>query len=167
MQYTSSQANKLLQKLNSDHRSLLEKESICTHYLLTPGESADDVRPAYNFLETQKELDCLERKIRIVKHAINLFNTQTIIPEFNITIDEMLVLLPQLSSRMSKLKLMKDMLPKQRFSSSGSTTLVEYRYANYDISEAEAEYNKAYETLSRAQLALDTLNNTLTFEIDI
>ena len=49
------------------------------------------MRPAYNFKEMRDAQDELEKKIRKVKHAINVFNTVTIIPDFDITIDEMLV----------------------------------------------------------------------------
>ena len=96
MQYTSSQAGKMLRKLNDDHAALLKKEEMSKDFLVSLGENAESVRPEYDFLSTQKELEEIERKIRIVKHALNVFNSQTVIPEFGITIDEMLVLIPSL-----------------------------------------------------------------------
>ena len=47
----------------------------------------------------QEQLADIEQKIRKLKHTINVFNTMTVIPEFGITIDEMLVYLPQLNTR--------------------------------------------------------------------
>ena len=169
MQYTSAQANKLLKKLQDAHHDIERKEFLSKEYLLSTDENADDVRPEYDFLKTQNELDTIERQIRAVKHAINLFNTQTVIPEFNMTIDEMIVFLPQLNAKKNKLSNMKSVLPKIREQSMShkSSGLVEYRYANYDIAEAEQEYEKVCDMLSRAQVALDTINNALTFEIDI
>ena len=62
---------------------------------------------------------------------------------------------------------MKNRLPKVRQTSSFRTNIIDYSYANYDIKAVEEEYAKVSDTLSKAQLALDTLNNTETMEIDI
>jgi hypothetical protein len=42
---------------------------------------------------------------------------------------------------------------------------VEYNYSNYDIEQAEADYEKAADELARAQTALDTVNTTVEFEV--
>ena len=39
-------------------------------------------------------------------------------------------------------------------------------YANYDIAAVEADYEKAADELSRAQLALDAVNQRETFELE-
>lgn len=170
MKYTSSQAGKMLRKLNDDHAALLRKEEMSKDFLVSLGENAESVRPEYEFLSTQKELEEIERKIRIVKHALNVFNSQTVIPEFDITIDEMLVLIPQLSKRKQKLATMKGKLPKMREQSNGYariSSVVEYRYLNYEVSEVESEYEKVVELLAKAQMALDLANNSQTLEIDL
>ena len=107
----------------------------------------------------------MEQKIRRVKHAINLFNTTYTVPGFDLTIDEMLVLIPQLTKRKNKLAEMKEKLPKTREQTYSKSNIVDYRYINYDSDEAASEYEKAAEQLSRAQTALDTVNNTETLEI--
>lgn len=170
MKYTSSQAGKMLRKLNDDYAALLKKEEMSKDFLVSLGENAESVRPEYDFLSTQKELEEIERKIRIVKHALNVFNSQTVIPEFDITIDEMLVLIPQLSKRKQKLAAMKGKLPKMREQSNGYariSSVVEYRYLNYEVSEVESEYEKVVELLAKAQMALDLANNSQTLEIDL
>ena len=169
MKFTSAQANKYLRKLNDDYSALQKKEDLSKEFLVTLGENVETVRPEYDFLTTHGELTEIERKIRVVKHALNVFNTQTIIPEFNITIDEMLVLIPQLNKAKQKLALMKSKLPKMREQNSYSraSSLVEYRYINYDIKEVEKEYEKVAETLSKAQIALDLVNNSFEIEIKI
>ena len=110
-------------------------------------------------------VDEMEQKIRRVKHAINVFNTTHTVPGFDLTIDEMLVLIPQLTKRKNKLAEMKEKLPKTREQTYGKSNIVDYRYINYDSNEAASEYEKAAELLSRAQTALDTVNNTETLEI--
>lgn len=47
-------------------------------------------------------------KIRKVKHAINVFNTVTNVPDFDMIIDEMLVFFPQLTKKCETLSRMKD-----------------------------------------------------------
>ena len=134
-------------------------------FLVSLGEDPESVRPPYDFQETQDALDEMEQKIRRVKHAINLFNTTHTVPGFDLTIDEMLVLIPQLTKRKNKLAEMKEKLPKTREQTYSKSNIVDYRYINYDSDEAASEYEKAAEQLSRAQTALVTVNNTETLEI--
>ncbi|MCH5349389.1 MAG: hypothetical protein J1E40_08710 [Oscillospiraceae bacterium] len=168
MKCTSAEAAKILRQLNEDYSALLGMESKSMDFIAALNEDVESVRPKYDYEETQKKLAGLENKIRTVKHAINVFNTTHIIPEFNMTIDQMLIYLPQLSQRKDKLYMMKNRLPKTREKSSYSgSNIIDYRIVNYDIEAAEADYNEAAELLSKAQTALDLINTTETMEIDI
>ena len=71
MRYTSSEANKLLRRLTEERDALLVKELKSSTFLAAMGEDVDSVRPDYDYAQTQKELEELDRKIRMVKHAIN------------------------------------------------------------------------------------------------
>ena len=64
---------------------------------------------------------------------------------------------------------MKQMLPKSRAAASygDSRNIIDYIYTNYDIKEAEKAYNDAADELAKAQNALDYVNVTAEFEIDI
>lgn len=167
MKYTSAEAAKILRQLNEDYSSVLNMEAESCSFIAAVSEDIETVRPEYDFMGTQQKLAELEEKIRKVKHALNVFNTTRIIPGFNMTVDEMLVYIPQLTRKKAKLAGMKDRLPKVRQNSNFRTNIIDYSYANYDIKAAEAEYIKISDTLSKAQLALDTLNSTETMEIDI
>ena len=46
------------------------------------------------------------------------------------------------------------------------SSIIDYTYANYDIAAVEADYEKAADELSRAQLALDAVNQRETFEFE-
>ena len=167
MTYTSAQANKLLKKLNDEHAALLDKESRSKEFRAAMGEDVESVRPAYDYADTQKKLAELEQRIRKVKHAINVFNATHVIPDFGMTIDEMLVYIPQLTQRKNKLADMKACLPKQRVEEQygRQSNIIDYSYANYDLAAVEADYEKVSDELSRAQLALDAVNQRDTFEL--
>ena len=168
MRVTSAQAAKLLRQLNDELRALQLKEANSSSFVAAIQEDVESVRPAYNFKEmrdAQAEVEC---KIRKVKHAISVFNTTTIIPDFDITIDEMLVYLPQLNRQCEVLSKMRDAMPKVRVSSGyPGGNIIDYKYANYDIEEVGRYYAELSDTLAKAQTVLDLVNSTVEFEIDI
>ena len=155
MNYTSAQANKLLKKLNDEYTALLDKETRSRDFRAAMGEDVESVRPVYDYAETQIRLAELEAKIRKLKHAINVFNATQTVDGFDMTIDELLVYIPQLTKR--KNKRVEEQYGRQ-------SSIIDYTYANYDIAAVEADYEKAADELSRAQLALDAVNQRETFE---
>lgn len=167
MKYTSAEAAKLLRQLNDDYCALLEKEMQSREFVAAVGEDIESVRPEYDYRTTEIRLAELEEKVRKVKHALNVFNTTHTVPGFDMTIDSILVLIPQLTSKRNKLAVMKAKLPKVRENNLGRSPIIDYRYANYDIKAVEEDYEKVSAMLAKAQTALDLLNNTETMEIDI
>ncbi|MCR5467243.1 MAG: DIP1984 family protein [Lachnospiraceae bacterium] len=165
MKYNSAQAAKLLSKLQQDFDQLAVFEANAKTFLASVGEDPESVRPEYDYKATKKELDALSAKIRKVKHAINAFNTTTVVPEFGITIDELLVYIPQLSAKKAKLRGMADTLPKARENNYGKSNIIDYRIANYDIKQVKKDLDAVTEELSKAQLALDTINHSVEFDI--
>ena len=169
MKMTSAQAAKELRKLNDQHEALLAMEKKARTFVISIQEEPESVRPDYDYASRQEELADLEEKIRQLKHAINTFNVSTEVPGFDMTIDQMLVYIPQLTARKKKLDYMRKKLPKERVETGygRNTNLVEYTYANYDIAAAEADYIKTTDVLSAAQNALDTVNTSVEFEMEI
>ena len=167
MNVTSAQAAKLLKKWSEDLSAAEDREKKSSVFNAALGEDVESVRPSYDFTETQTEISALEGKIRRLKHAINIFNTTHTVPEFGMTIDEMLVYIPQLTKRKNKLGEMRAALPKKRVEVwGGNRGVIDYAYANYDPAVVSTEYDKVTETLSQAQLALDRVNSTETFAFD-
>lgn len=167
MKLTSAEANKLLRKLHEDHNVLLHRETEARVFVAATTENLDDARPEYNYAETQQQqLADLEARIRALKHAINYFNISQTIDESGMTFDQALVYIPQLSDRKRKLAMMHSMQKKSRNTSTKSTNLIEYTYANYDIEQTEHDFQTASEELARVQNALDLVNSTVLFEID-
>ena len=148
---------------------LKQNESKTSSFLASISEDAEEVRPEYDYTLMQEKQISLETKIRKLKHALNVFNTTRIIPEYGFTIDEILVYLPQLTKRCSKLSIMKDALPKVREDTAymHGVSIIDYRYANYDINQVNTDYQKFSDELAKAQMAFDLVNNTVEFEIDM
>ena len=169
MKYTSAEAAKLLRRLNEEHEALLQLESQSNQFVAAVSEDVDSVRPDYDLVNVQARLAALEAQIRKVKHALNVFNSTHEVPGFGMTIDQMLVYIPQLSQRRMKLRGMAGALPKTRVRgrSAVNSSVIEYIYANYSVEEAKAQADAASDELARAQTALDKVNSTETMEIDL
>lgn len=170
MEYTSAEAAKLLRKLNEEKSQLETMERQSSVFNAALGEDVESVRPEYDYASVQKELIALDEKIRSVKHTINAFNVTQIVPGFEMTIDQMLIFIPQLTARKQKLQQMSLHLPKVRDSVTAfgrSSSVIDYSYANYDLSEVKKDLQEVSELLAKAQTALDVVNNTEKMEIDI
>ena len=167
MQLTSAQAAKLLRRLKEEKDLLNSEEKNSKSFVAAIQEDVDAVRPAYDFAAMQARLESLDARMRKLKHAINVFNTTTIVDGFDMTIDEMLVYLPQLGEKKEKLTQMSKMLPRRRNDRDyNSSNNIEYLYANFDIEEARAELNRVSELYAKAQTMLDLVNNRDTFEFE-
>ncbi len=167
MKYTSAQANKLLRQLQEARTAVLRSETQSRTFVAATVEDVEAARPAYDYAATQAKLQALEEKIRRVKHAVNAFNLSHKVEGFDMTVDQMLVYIPQLSERKNKLGAMGSVLEKTRLSNAGRSSIIEYEYANYDLERVKADYTAVTAELARAQLALDKLNNTEAMEIDL
>lgn len=165
---TSAQAAKVLRKLNDDRSSLFVLQNNSKEFIASVGEDPESVRPDYDFADMQARIAEIDEKIRILKHRINVFNSTTKIEGYDMTIDEALVYIPQLTARKNYLSSMKNRLPKVREDYSGrSSSIIDYRYLNYDLASATAEYEKVSKLLSDVQTALDLTNTTKTFDFDL
>lgn len=166
MTYTLQEAAKLLKTLNEELAACNSLEEQQRVFVAATTEKIEDVRPEYDYAQTRAEKNEIRRKIRIVKHAINVCNTVTEVPGFDMTIDQLLVLIPQLTADKNKLYKMMDRLPKRRYESYNKTNLIEYEYANYDIDAAKADYTAVAQRLIEAQTVLDRLNGSVTVDIE-
>ena len=171
--YTSAEAAKLLKALEEEIKELRADEERMATFNVAVEEDPESVRPEYSYADTQQKLDALSARVRKVKHAINVFNTTHTLPGFNdLTIDQALVYIPQLSNRKETLRKMAAHLPKERVEDSnyrfGSrTSFVDYEVTNYDAIDARAAYDRTADTLAKLQLALDTVNTTETMDIEV
>lgn len=169
MKLTSAQAVKLLRRFNEEYAMLVEEEKSSRVFTAAIQENIEAVRPPYDFASFQEKLDAIDTKIRVIKHAINLFNTTHEVPGFGMTIDEVLVCLPQLTRKKNKLTQMSRRLEKERVDGcyGSSSTNIEYTYANYSVREVREMLAEVSEMQGRLQTALDIVNTQEIMEIDI
>ena len=165
MQITSAGANKLLRKLEDDKHYILSKEASSCTYVMTEG--AEALIPPYDYRKTAEELEVIEVKVRKIKHALNVFNSTTILEGLDITIDEALVKMAQLNQRKATLDVMRCRLEKERIANFGRSNVVEYTCINYDLKEIQADYQAISQQIMDIQLALDFTNQTKLFELEV
>lgn len=161
---TSAEAAKILRKLEEDKAVLLEKETKLRQYHAAVSEDPAELKPDYDFIKYQSEILAIDEKMRKIKHCINVFNSTTEVID-SMTIDEVLIYLPQLNSLKRKYYTMQSVAPKIRCSIVGS--VIDYIYANYDPEVVKMCYEDTADIINRYQMALDTVNNTVEFEIPV
>lgn len=166
---TSAEAAKLLRQEQDSFDMLISQESQSREFNAAVNEDVDSVRPDYSYDEVQKALEKSQERVRIIKHAINVFNTTHEVGDTGMTVDQILVYIPQLTKMKIRLYRMQDRLPKQRVASygMGSNAVIDYSYANYDIETVRKEYKAVQEELMKIQTALDTLNTSEKMVIEL
>ena len=168
MKYSSKKLGKILGMAEDELESLMKRERDVLFFNAAVGEDVESVRPAYDFAQTQKEKDLLEAKIRKIKHALNVYNATTVVPEIGMTIDQALIYLPQLVKKKSQYFDLKNAQVKARVpNAANKLNLIDYKYANYDIAEAAARYDEASAALAKAQMSLDKANSVEAIELDL
>lgn len=166
---TSAEASKMLKKILEEKSLILANERQSCVFNAALGEDVESVRPAYDYAAAQAALESCNRRIRLLKHAINRFNAAQTVGDTGMTIDQALVYIPQLTEMRGRLFEMQNRLPKQRTSVGGigSNTVIDYRYTNYPVEAAKRDYTRVSDELRRVQTALDVVNTTVTMEIEL
>ena len=167
MKMTSAEANKLIKQLKDQIRLLESQEKNLISFIAATSENVEEVRPAYSYEETAAKYDELEAAIRNIKHALNRFNASTVPEGTDMTIDEILVFLPQATERLRKLSVMLSRPAKLRAEDTGRTSIIEYEYLNYDLATVQKDYDALVEKKTKVMTALDLVNNTVSFDVEI
>ena len=156
---------KRINALKEELKDLEGYENKSSSFSFNLGQDKEALRPSYDFEETQKRYMELTQEIIQLKHAINLFNTTTMVPEFNMTVDQMLVYLPMLRERKQTLQKMKDE-PMCGHSSSITYRGVRYTYSIYSVKKVTEDYRRIADEYAKAHTALDLVNATGEIEVD-
>lgn len=167
MKLNSAQCNKLIRKWKDEIQSLYSVEN--TRSIYTEVEGVTPVIPPYSYETTRTGVAELRSKIVKVKHALNVHNTEHVIDSLNMTVDEVLITMAQLTTEKLRVDGLRKHAPRiiKERTFGGNTHNVEYDVANYNIADAEQDYNILDKRITELQLALDLDNNTVQFEVDI
>lgn len=166
MKVTSAVASKKIKMLEEEKLRILQLENSSRIYTRAVGETVEP--PAYDYEKTKSDLKKIEMKIRKIKHAMNVFNTNTFLDSVGLYIDEALVEMNMLNRRKETLKNMSNRLPEERVGQlfGRSNTVVEYEYVNYDLETVKKDFEECTQRIFDIQIALDTANQTVLFEIE-
>ena len=166
---TSAYANKLIRSFEEEKSFWLTKESESSTYVVSVGE--DPVIPEYDYAEVAEKIAELDEKIAIIKHALNVFNSQARIQvgDTEMSVDTILIRMAQLNRRKVVLDGMRKQLPKVRVDSGfyGRNANPEYRHINYDLELVKKDFDEISKAIADMQIALDHFNQTELFDVDI
>ena len=164
MKLNSDAANKIIKNTQAEIEMLLAKENVGKTYTYSNGE--DIYKEPYSFTDTQNKLAALREKVRKLRHAINVFNINTQLPEFGCTIDEALFRMSVMNADKKRLYALLQIPDKTRNRSFGGKE-ADYTCRNFDIAEVQAAYDKVCNDLMAIQQAINMANLTSYFEVDI
>ncbi|MBQ0000329.1 MAG: hypothetical protein KBT01_02160 [Clostridiales bacterium] len=167
---TSAYANKILKSLEEDKEFWVNKESTSITYVAALNE--EPVIPEYDYAEVAATIEEIDKKIAVIKHALNLSNATARVQVGNeeMSVDTILIRMAQLNKRKLLLDHMRKQLPKVREALpafGGKNAVPEYRYINYDLDLIKQEYERISVSIMEMQMALDIYNQTVQFEVDI
>lgn len=170
MKMTSAYANKMLKQLAEDKVFWTNKEANSCVYTAAAGETP--VVPDYDYRQVADKIAEIDRKVCVIKHAINLANVmgEVTVDGEKMPIDMVLVRMAQLNSRKNMLDYMRKQEPKTRketVSYGNRVPAPEYQYINYDLELIKQEYENISEKIMKLQLELDKYNQTAEFEVEL
>lgn len=168
MKITSALANKELKSLNEKKDMLIEIEKQNSIFTVEKSEDTELNRPPFDFEKNYNELQEVCEKIRLIKHAINVFNTTTLVGNTGMTVDEVLVALPMLRERKRALSELAIKNPRERTKTMYrySNNFIEYDIINYSLDYVKKELEKTDAKINELLLQLDKTNSTIEFEIN-
>lgn len=167
---TSAYANKMLKSLEEDKAFWINKESVSSMYTAAIGE--EPVIPEYDYSEVAATIEKIDKKICVLKHAINVNNAtaKVQVGGEEMSVDTILIRMAQLNKRKNVLDYMRKQMPKTREAQNSygaRSSAPEYRYINYDLDLIKQEYERISEMIMEMQMALDYYNQTVQFEVKI
>ena len=151
--------------MEDDKKKWLSEEALSREYHAAVGENPQDLKPNYDFSTTQEAIEKIDLKILKIKHALNVFNSTTEVGHTGLTIDQVLIRLPQLMQTKIKLYSMRDCPAKRRYGISGN--VIDYIYTSYNPAEAATYYDTVCSYIDKLHLELDKVNMSVEFEVDI
>ena len=153
-----------IKKLEARKQSLLNKEARNSFSKYSENEEIKSTNE-YSYLDTRKEVNAIDSRIRHLKYLLSKNNIETIIDSFNMSLTEGLIYLSQLTKEKSVISLLasKDKITR---TSNNYSALVEYTTLNYDLTKVKEDLEEIENKISSLQIAIDRANLTNEIEVD-
>ena len=133
MKLTPDGAQKLIHSLEEERKQLVDQINKLALFVVAVSEgNPEELRPEFDFTATVDGIRSIDEKIRKIKHARNVFNTTTVLPEEKMTVDEALVLMATLNNNYGYFADLGNRQPKTRNRTQYKGE-IEYTYTNYNI----------------------------------
>lgn len=162
MKMTITAANREIKRLK-DELSRIKEEELSSR-VITHSEGEEPIQVTYDFQATQARIDEINQKIVKIRHAVNLFNVNYVIPSVGLTVDAVLIRVAMMSEEKKKLQ---EMLRIQEVSRQASYRSVEISHRNFDKAQVEDRFRHLSDDLERMWAELDLVNLTETIDVDI
>lgn len=151
---TINEIGKRIGDLKKERERLIEKDKKLRVFRSSEFEDLEKLRPDYDYVGLQSELDRVEEEIRnLTAKAVTILATERVKEYHDMTILEMMFFLRGLEAKEERLYEMTTHLEKERHFS--SSLLLEYEYINYDISKVEEDLGKTREELEKIRTFFD------------
>ena len=161
MKLCNAEVIKKIKDLEEQKKEILldEQRNCMTRYQT----ETDMIDTGYDFGQTRKAVENINKEIMQLKHMLNVSNSTVIVEEFGLTIGECLVYMAQQNNEKAVLEQLSRYQSKSRATLYNGT--VEYTVANYDVEACKDRLNGMKETIRKLQLAIDrvNLNNMIEF----
>lgn len=162
MKMNSDYANKTIKNLQAEIDSILQAEN--TNKTYSYGVTEQPMIPEYSFSATQARLSALRDRMAALRHAINLFNVTTKVPEYDLTVDEALGRMSMLNNEKKRLYALLQIPEKTRERVYGSRE-ADFVCRNFDLAEVQAAYDSVSQELMQLQQAINIANLTISFDV--
>ena len=151
---TINEIGKRIGDLKTERERLIGKDKKLRVFRASEFEDLEKLRPDYDYVGLQSELDGVEKEIRnLTAKAVTILATERVKEYHDMTILEMMFLLRGLEAKEERLYEMTTHLEKERHFS--SSLLLEYEYINYDINKVEEDLRKTREELEKVRTFFD------------
>lgn len=164
MKMSNYEAIKMIKQLTSEKEELQISERANSIVVY----SADETPPksSYSFEDTRAQIEAIDKKIRTIKFALAKANTTVLLPNFDITIGEGLVMMAQLQEELRQISPL--VTYENHFSSYNvSTGTLKYTDTLYDVETVRAKKKELYNMITKLQTAIDKANINYEFDINI
>ena len=150
---TINEIGKKIGDLKTERERLIEKDKKLRVFRASEFEDLEKLRPDYDYVGLQSELDGVEKEIRnLTAKAISILTTQKVNEFHDMTVLDLLLYLRDLKEKEERLYEMTTHLERERHVSSH---LLEYEHINYDISKVEEDLRKTREELKKVRTFFD------------